>query len=233
MFHSARPTMHGLEMHLVRMHKLIERYTPSLVIVDPISNLQNAGTVDDSTNMLIRLIDFLRKCMITGYFVSLTKGGSVIEATDEGMSSLVDTWLFVRDLETGGERNRALYVLKSRGMPHSNQVREFLITSKGVHLIPAYLGESGVLTGSARIAQESKELAETQLAIEEMDRLKLKLEHRRKAMEAQIEALRVGFKAEEEEFARQNAVRQMRVHQIEQERSAMAVSRHVKKGASK
>src|SRR5688572_20496012 len=153
-FHSARPTMQGLEMHLVQMHKMIEEFAPSVVIIDPVSNLQSAGNIDDSTNMLVRLIDYLRVHGITGFFVSLTGGGKTLEGTDEGMSSLVDTWLLVRDIELGGERNRALYVLKSRGMAHSNQVREFLITAKGVKLVDAYLGAAGVLTGSARLSQE-------------------------------------------------------------------------------
>jgi len=234
-FHSARPTVHGLEMHLVRMHKLIEQSAPSLVIVDPISNLQSAGTLDDSSSMLIRLIDYLRKKTITAFFVSLTTGGKAMEATDEGMSSLVDTWLLLRDIELGGERNRALYVLKSRGMAHSNQVREFIITSDGVRLVPAYLGASGVLTGSARLAQEAKEKAEAQFASEELERLGMKLVHRKKAVETQIEALRLEFKAEEEEFARIQEARKLRIDQIEAERNTMASSRHAggSKGPSK
>jgi len=166
-FHSARPTVHGLEMHLVRMHKVIEQFNPTTVLVDPVSNLQNAGSLDDSTNMLIRLIDFLRKKCITAFMVSLNTGGKFLEATDEGLSSMVDTWLLLRDVEVGGERNRLLYVLKARGMAHSNQVREFQITSKGIKLVPAYLGSAGVLTGSARLSQEARELMEKQAAKEE------------------------------------------------------------------
>lgn len=224
-FHSTRPTVHGLEMHLVRMHKLIESFRPAVVIVDPISNLQAAGSMEDSTNMLVRLIDFLRRSQITGFFVSLSGGGSALELTNEGMSSLVDTWLLVRDLELGGERNRALYVLKSRGMAHSNQVREFLITSQGVQLQPAYLGPSGVLTGSARLSQEARDQAEQQLAKEELERQRLALEHRRKAVEAQVEALRAGFKAEEEEMARVVATAQLKLETLTTDRLAMAQSR--------
>lgn len=225
-FHSARPSMHGLEMHLVKIHKMIESFKPSVVVVDPISNLQSAGSLDDSTNMLIRLIDFLRKKQVTAFFVSLSSAGSTsLEMTDEGMSSLVDTWLLVRDIELGGERNRALYVLKSRGMAHSNQVREFLMTSKGIKLVPAYLGASGVLTGSARLSQEARDIAEVQLAKEELERKQLALTHRRKAIEAQVEALRAQFKAEEEEFSRVTLAAQMKTDMLAADRTAMTKSR--------
>ena len=148
-FHSTRPTVHGLEMHLVMMHKMIEEFKPNVVVLDPVSNIQSAGTTHDSTTMLIRLIDFLRKKKITGLMISLTNAGATSqEMTEVAISSLVDTWLLLRDVETGGERNRLIYVLKSRGMAHSNQVREFLITSKGVRMVEAYLGSEGVLTGS-------------------------------------------------------------------------------------
>jgi circadian clock protein KaiC len=230
-FHSARPTMHGLEMHLVRMHKMIEKFRPRVVIVDPVSNLESAGNLDDSTNMLVRLIDYLRLHQITGFFVSLTDGNKRnLESTNEGMSSLVDTWLLVRDIELGGERNRALYVLKSRGMAHSNQVREFLITPQGVKLIPAYLGSAGVLTGSARLSQETKERAEQTAAATEVARRRLALEHRRHAVEAQIEALRASFRAETEEITRSLAAEEARVGELEASRLRMAASRRATNG---
>jgi circadian clock protein KaiC len=175
--------------------------------------------------MLIRLIDFLRKKQITGFFVSLSTAGGSLETTDEGLSSMVDTWLLLRDIELGGERNRGLYVLKSRGMAHSNQVREFLITSKGLRLIPAYLGPAGVLTGSARLSQEARDKMEAQVAEEDLERKQLALEHRRKAIDARIEALRAEFHAEEEEFARSLANARLKSDTIQEERTAMAKSR--------
>jgi circadian clock protein KaiC len=226
-FHSTRPTVFGLEMHLVRMHKLVEQFKPSVVIVDPISNLENAGTLSDSAQMLVRLVDFLRRKKITGYFVGLTSGGNALELTNEGVSSIVDAWLLVRDIELSGERNRALYVLKCRGTAHSNQVREFVITSKGVKLVPAYLGPSGVLTGSARLSQEARDAAEQRLAEEDMERNRMGLEHRRSVMEAQVEALRAGFKVEEEEYARSMAMARSRAERIAADRLAMAKSRKV------
>jgi circadian clock protein KaiC len=225
-FHATRPTVHGLEMHLVLMHKMVEEFKPTVVILDPVSSIQNAGTVEDSTNMLLRMVDFLRKKKITGFMISLTSAASKsMESTDEGLSSLVDTWLLLRDVELGGERNRLLYVLKSRGMAHSNQVREFIITSRGIRLVEAYLGEEGVLTGSARLSQQNRESAEQQRIKEEVERRNLSLEHRRKAMEAQVEALRAAFLAEQEESTRLAASGKMLIQQTQTDRQAMAKSR--------
>jgi circadian clock protein KaiC len=231
-FHSTRPTVYGLEMHLVRMHKVIERFKPKVVVIDPISNLQNAGTISDSTNMLIRLVDSLRKNRITAMFVSLSGGGKTTELTDEGLSSIVDSWMLVRDVEVGGERNRILYVLKSRGMAHSNQLREFLITSKGIKLIPAYLGPAGVLTGSARLTQEARDAEKLRLAEEDLERQRLALEHRRKVVEAEVETLRGQFRAEQEEFARLTANSRSSIERSLTERAAMAKSRKVSNGAA-
>jgi circadian clock protein KaiC len=225
-FHSARPTVHGLEMHLVRMHKLVTAFDPAVVIVDPISNLQSAGTSDDSTNMLIRLIDYLRLKNILAFFVSLTTGGNAQEATDEGMSSMVDTWLLLRDVETGGERNRLIYVLKARGMAHSNQVREFLITAKGARLVPAYLGTEGVLTGSARVSQQMRERVKEALVRDEIEGKKVTLRRRGKAIEAQIAALRAEYEAEAEELARITRNRTRVEEQILTDQRAMGRSRN-------
>ncbi len=226
-FHASRPTVHGLEMHLVKLHRLIDDFKPSVVILDPVTNLATAGNVNDSNSMLIRLIDFLRKKGITAFFISLTSGGKTPEGTDEGMSSIVDTWLLLSDIESGGERNRAMYVLKSRGMPHSNQVREFLITSRGVRLVPTYLGPSGVLTGSARLIQEAKDLAIETSAVDEIRRKELVLDHRRQAVEAQIQALRAGFEADKQEFSRVVATQRTKATQNEADRRATAKSRRV------
>lgn len=225
-FHSSRPTTFGLELHLVRMHKQIEALRPSMVILDPISNLSSGGTLDDSTAILVRLMDYLRKKKISAVFTNLVSGASAaLEATDQGLSSLVDAWLLVRDVESDGERNRVLYVLKARGMAHSNQLREFLITSKGVRLIPAYLGQGGVLTGSARVAQEAREAAEVRLAEDDLARQQMTLEHRRAAVEAQIATLRATLAAEEQEFSRVTAVHDDKIKQAAADRVAMTFGR--------
>ncbi|MGH7939788.1 MAG: circadian clock protein KaiC, partial [Limisphaerales bacterium] len=229
-FHATRPTMFGLEMHLVLLHKMIDEFKPAAVIIDPVTNLEGAGTMDDSANMIVRLVDFLRGKKITGFMISLTSGASKSqEITDVGMSSVVDTWLLLRDVETGGERNRLIYVLKSRGMAHSNQVREFLITSNGVKLARAYLGGEGVLTGSARLSQQNRERAQERLARDEIACKRLALEHRRKAAEAQIEALRAGLLAEKEEFSRVVSSNRLREEQTESNRRVMAASRRIAK----
>ena len=227
-FHATRPTVHGLEMHLVQLHRLVDDFRPAVVILDPVTNLATAGNMDESNNMLIRLVDFLRKRVITAFFVSLTNIGTT-QVTDEGMSSIVDTWLLLSDIELGGERNRGLYVLKSRGMAHSNQVREFLITSQGLRLVPTYLGPTGVLTGSARLIQEAQDAAGEKSLREEIQRKQLILDYRRQAVEAQVEALRAGFEAEKKEFGRAVASQQSKTDQIVTDRLATAKSRQAGK----
>ena len=229
-FHATRPTFHGLEMHLVLMHKMIEEFNPSVVVLDPVSNIKAAGTTEDSTSLFVRLVDFLRNRKITGLMTNLTKGGLAFEATEENISSMVDTWLLLRDVEVGGERNRLIYVLKSRGMAHSNQVREFLITSRGVKLVDVYLGDEGVLTGSARLSQENRERARVQTDKEEMVRKQLVLEQRRKAMDAKIEALRADYFVDQKEFERAVESNEGRNKQVALDRQAMSVSRRTSNG---
>src|SRR3569833_3100186 len=139
-FNAARPTLYGLEMHLVSIYKAIKDFKPEVVILDPITNLVTIGAMSEVKSMLVRLIDFLQDEQITVMFTALTLNTAVSESTDEGVSSLVDTWLLVRDIESNGERNRGLYVIKSRGMRHSNQVRDFIITDNGLDLVDVYLG---------------------------------------------------------------------------------------------
>lgn len=224
-FHSTRPTVHGIEMHLVQMHKLIGEFRPAVVIVDPVSNLHSAGTLTDSTNLLIRLVDFLRKRNILAFFVTLTQGGGEREATDEGMSSMVDTWLLLRDIETSGERNRVLYVLKARGIAHSNQMREFLITSRGVQLVPIYTGPGGVLTGSARLTQEADDRAEQARLVEELAKQERLLKQRRRALEAQIATLQSESALEEAEIVRAVEQSRRRIAQVEANRQEISRSR--------
>jgi circadian clock protein KaiC len=195
-----RPTQGGLEMHLLRIHKLVERHKPDVVIVDPISNL-NAGNTGEVHAMLMRLMDFLKTKNITAFLTALTQGGQALERTEVQISSLSDTWLLVRDLELNGERNRCLYVLKSRGMANSNQVREFVMTKNGIRLLPVYVGGGPVLTGSARLSQEAREKAGEILRLQEMKEKNKALEAKRKALEAKIAAMRAEFAEEEERLA--------------------------------
>ncbi|HEX2222957.1 MAG TPA: circadian clock protein KaiC, partial [Thermoanaerobaculia bacterium] len=158
-FSCARPTHYGLEMHLATILQAVRKLSPQAVIVDPISNLLSVGSTSEVKGLLTRLIDFLKERQITTFFTNLTSGGGPLELTEVGISSLVDSWLLLRELEANGERNRGLYVLKSRGMAHSNQVREFLLTSRGIELADVYIGPEGVLTGSARLAEDARRKA--------------------------------------------------------------------------
>ena len=160
--------------------------------------------------MLMRLIDFLKAQQITAFFTALTSGAhKEIEMTDVGISSLIDTWLFVRDVELNGERNRCIYVLKSRGMAHSNQVREFVMTDEGIRLLPVYVGGGTVLTGSARLNQEAHEMAEALQRKQNIEERRRSMEQRRKAVEAQIAALRADL-ADEEARANGNVAEERR-----------------------
>jgi len=196
--HAARPTVYGLEMHLVTMHKAVEEFRPRAVVVDPISSLITAGNPHEVKSMLVRLFDYLKMKQITCMVTSLTAGAGLDE-TDIGISSLIDTWIQVRDIEIAAERIRGLYLVKSRGMGHSNQVREFLITSHGIDVLPVTLGAAGVLTGSARTKLAAQQRAESQVRAQEAERKQRQVERRRRAMEAQIEAMRMQLAADEDE----------------------------------
>jgi circadian clock protein KaiC len=201
-FHSARPSLYGLEMHLATMFKEITEFQPAVVVMDPITSLMDAGTDYESKGMITRLIDYLKAKQITSLFTSLTQGGHVLQQSEAAMSSLMDSWLLLQDLEGNGERNRVLYVLKARGMAHSNQVREFLISDRGVDLVDAYIGPSGVLTGSARVAQEDLEKAAVLSSQQEAAQLKREVERKRSAIERQISGLRADYEIEAVELRR-------------------------------
>ncbi|SDF88289.1 circadian clock protein KaiC [Mucilaginibacter gossypii] len=199
-FHASRPTLYGIEMHLVAIYKIIKRFKPAAVILDPITNLITVGSVSEVKSMLIRLIDFLQDEQITVMFTALSLNTVVSEQTDEGVSSLVDTWLLVRDIESNGERNRGLYIMKSRGMSHSNQVREFTITDKGLSLVDVYLGPDGVLTGSAREAQKLREKTGVALREFAITRKDKEILRRRMMLESKIASLQAEFESTEEEL---------------------------------
>ena len=185
--HASRPTFHGLEMHLVQIHKMVTEFKPSAVLIDPISNFSSSGSTSDAALMLLRLIDYLKAQQITAFLTHLTSGGSASEATDVGISSIIDTWLLLRDIELGGERNRGLYVLKSRGMKHSNQIREFVITPEGIQLLDVYVGPEGVLTGSLRAAQEAREQAAAAELQEDIAAKQRELDRLRAALDLQTQ----------------------------------------------
>ncbi|MXV14254.1 circadian clock protein KaiC [Hufsiella ginkgonis] len=200
LFHASRPTLYGLEMHLVSIYNIIKRHKPATVVVDPITNLISVGSVSEVKSMMTRLLDFLQNEGITAMFTALSRITKINEETDEEVSSLVDAWITVRDMENNGERNRGLYVMKSRGMRHSNQVREFMITGDGLSLVDVYIGPEGVLTGSAREAQQLEEQTGQVLRTHASNRKDREIDRKRMVLEAKIASLRSEFESVEEEL---------------------------------
>lgn len=196
-FEAARPSLFGLEMHLARMHRDIDLFKPSIVVVDPLSALR--GPASELQSTLLRMIDLLKSRGITAVFTSLRAEGAVEQSDDLGVSSLMDSWIKLLNVEANGERSRTLYVIKARGMSHSHQVREFLMSSDGIKLVDAYIGPSGVLTGTARLVQEAQEQAAIVRQKLESERRARETARRRSAIERQIAELRSGLEAIEDE----------------------------------
>lgn len=224
-FHAIRPTLHGLELHLATAIKLINKIKPQVVIIDPIDAFVTGDNQNEVKTMLLRLVDFLKMKQITAFLASLTASGENLELTDVSISSLIDTWILLRDIECGGERNRVLYVLKSRGMAHSNQVREFMLTDNGIELLDVYVGRDGVLTGSARLSQEAKDYAEQAMRQQEINLKQTELEHKRLSVKAQVAVLRAQFDAEESEMQKIINMEKARTDLFKHDRSKMEKSR--------
>ncbi|PZV03143.1 MAG: KaiC 1 [Leptolyngbya sp.] len=197
---SLRPTTHSLEQHLVQIHRWLSTSHPTTVVIDPISNLPLTGTMMQTKSFFMRLIDHLKAQQITLFMTNLIASGTPMEHTEIGISSLMDTWLEVRSIEHNGERNRLLQVLKSRGMSHSNQVREFRITSQGLELVNVYLGQGQVLMGTARAIQE---VADDKARVERQQQVAVRrrqLEQQRQATQTQLAMLQLQLEAESTEF---------------------------------
>jgi circadian clock protein KaiC len=224
-FHAARSTYWGIEQHLLRSHKEICSFLPSVVVVDPITNLLMNSTESQVRSMLTRLVDFLKTQEITAIFTSLTEGTDVLQPSEEDISSLMDTALFLKSVEVGGERNRSIYVLKSRGMAHSNQIREFLLTDTGVRLLDVYLGPDGVLTGSARLAQEMREKAAGTFRRQELVGFQSELERKRRIFDARIATHQAEFEEAAGIIQRSIAESESLGEELLQERKQMSRSR--------
>jgi len=201
--HSSRPSLNGLELHLLTLRKLIKEYEPTTIVIDPISNLITVGSQQEVRSMLVRLIDMLKANNITALFTSLNKQTDNFrpDLAEESVSSLVDTWITVRDMEGIGERNRGIFIIKARGMGHSNQVREFVITNKGIELLDVELGPQGILTGSARKTHLFRKTISDIKLQNEISRKDREIERKRKVLQANIEALRNEFESAEEELS--------------------------------
>jgi len=224
-FQATRPTFTGLEMHLTMIHKAVNAFKPQVVIVDPLSSFVVGDNKTEVKSMLMRLVDFLKNSEITTLFTMLTSNRSTADIHDVAISSVIDTWMSLLDIEIGGERNRCLSLFKSRGMAHSNQIREFRLTDHGVELRDVYVGPEGVLTGSARQAQEARIQAQQMVKKHDVELRHAELEGKRKALEAQIVAMRAVFEAQEAEALRIIRQEQAQEMQLAQERTNMEVSR--------
>ena len=222
---ASRPTLNGLERHLVTLHKLIGEYRPQAVVIDPISNLVSVGSISEVRSMLTRLIDYLKINNITALFTALISArDGRMEVTEEGVSSLVDTWISVRDLEGIGERNRGLSILKARGMSHSNQVREFLVTDQGIQLLDVVIGPLGIITGASRLTQRIQEQALLTTQQQETARKDRELERKRRVLEATIENLRTEFESVEEELRQMNDEEQSRQQELARARTSATIN---------
>lgn len=200
---SCRPGRYGLESHLVAIHKAVVDFKPSVLVLDPISGFEHLGTVERGKSMVTRVLDLVRREGVTTLMTNLVKGGGAKDQTDIGVSSIMDTWISVRDVESDGERNRAIYIIKARGMAHSNQVREFLLTPEGIQLRPVYTGPAGVLVGTARAVQEAAEESDARNRAREIERLERHLEGEQRKLEARVAALRAESEAAQDELSAQ------------------------------
>ena len=227
-FHSSRSSATGLEMHLARMHRLVSELDPEVVIIDPMTNLLTIGTLNDVRSMLTRMMDLFKARQITALLTSLTAATLPSRETSYAhVSSLVDTWILVREIESDGERNRGIYILKSRGMAHSNQVREFHLTDDGIELIDVYLGTGGILVGSAREARMIHDDKTAQERKYEAQRLQKRMAQRRAAVRAQIDALNAELEVEEEELRRAIEREHLSEGEIVRDEARMAAVRRV------
>jgi circadian clock protein KaiC len=221
-FHNARPSAWGLEIHLALIHKSISEFNPAVVVVDPITNFLAVGDSIETKQMLTRLIDFLKMRQITGMFTSLTSAQSEVEDSEVGVSSLMDAWLLVRTIESNGERNRGLYILKARGIAHSNQVREFLLTDHGIELIDAYIGSEGVLMGSARSSQVARERAAEVERQQVTARKQRELKRKQELYEAQLQALKGQYETERDAILKELDDEQNRLRTAADQRREIA-----------
>jgi circadian clock protein KaiC len=222
-FQAARPSLYGLEMHLSQMRRAIDQFRPHVVVVDPVSSFLAVASDVEVRATLTRLVDHLKTEGITALVTSLTHGREEDERSDTAISSIVDTWLLLIAIESGGERNRALYVLKSRGMAHSNQIREFLLTPRGVELVDVYPGAAGVVTGSARLIREAEDRAAALLQAEEVERKERALSSLRATYEEELASLRGKFEAEQANLAA--AIDEHRSHQARARRDRQTMAR--------
>jgi circadian clock protein KaiC len=223
-FIATRPTFYSLEMHLAVMLREVTRFKPGLVVLDPISSFLESGDRMEIQSMLLRVVDFLKGRGVTAVFTHLMHGQDGRVETDAGLSSIMDAWILLLNREVNGEFNRELYLLKARGLSHSNQVREFIMSDEGIKLVPPYLGENGALTGSARKNEEAKSRRADILRKAEVSKTRQQIQLKRRRAKAQMEALQAELDADEIELkamteGESDYLRQTAADRMEMERS--------------
>ena len=219
---AARPSAFGLETHLTILARLLDEHDPAVAVLDGIASLARQSSHGEAASMVARQVHMLKQRGITAMATTLGHEG---EASVLGVSSLVDTWLAVRNAESDGERNRLLFVLKSRGTSHSNQVREFVLTDDGVELVDVYVGPGGVMTGSARLAQEDRERGDQLQRKQEVRRRRRRLQGTIAQKRAQLDTLRDELAAEEDELDLLASDEERLVSEAQAVRQAMAAQR--------
>jgi circadian clock protein KaiC len=224
-FHITRPALYGLEMHLVMMEDDIKKFDPRNVVIDPITDFSAVGNGREVKSMLTRLNDMMKSRGITVFFTDLVRGDIRPEAPEMYISSLIDTWIMLRNFEHNGERNRGITILKSRGMPHSNQIKEFLITSDGVELIDPYIGPAGVLMGSGKLVQEARDQAAILDVQRKIEHTKAALTEMRREWDARGEALKSEYAVKENEMMHDVEQAQQDLDIMMKERKTMAGTR--------
>ncbi len=225
MIRAARPTLFGMEMHLLSIHETVSRFKPESVVLDPITGFLTVSAAAEVKAMISRLLDYLKGNRITAFFTSLAsreRGNARVETSETEMSSLIDTWILLSNMEQNGERNRTLYILKSRGMAHSNQVREFILSDAGIQLEDVYVGPGTVLTGSARRVQAELDRRETEAAEQEAERRRRELERQRAELQTQIDSLRNELQDREEDIERLYSQRELLTDMEEDRRADLA-----------
>ncbi|WP_026789635.1 circadian clock protein KaiC [Pleomorphomonas oryzae] len=222
---AARPTFYSLEMHLALMLREVLSFRPDIFVLDPLSAFTETGDRSEVHAMLLRIVDFLKSEGITGVLTHLTQSGQTVIETDSGLSSLMDAWILLLNRESNGEFNRELYLLKARGLSHSNQVREFVMSDDGIHLLLPYTGQGSALTGAARRVAEAEERRQERRREIEAEKAQKMIEQRRRRTLAQIEILRSELDADEAELRGLLETEAERRSQIEMEEAEMRRSR--------
>lgn len=224
---ASRPSLYGLEMHLVEIHRRIERFKPEAIVIDPISNLATVGMGPEVKGMLTRLVDYLQQQQITALFTTLT---SSRERTEGEIASLVDVWIDLHEIESNSERNRGLFIMKSRGMKHSNQIREFVITDDGIDLVDVYLGPNGILTGSARETHQLEEATGAELRTHDLNRRDKEIARKRVVLEAKISSLKEEFESTKDDLNRTSQEEQMKKDIMKKNRESLTLRRYLNNG---